>query len=168
MPNGIDIVAIRTAIRAQMMKVGITSAKLAEQTGISKATIDNFLDGTTTSPAFDRVCAMLKILNLSIDELIGIRPPAPQTPIVVPADTDALQAAHVQTLEAKDAHIQELKEQNMRLHAHNMRLTKWHRIFVAENIAIALLFVVDFFVPTFGYFRDAIAKKLSGSSRPWG
>lgn len=168
MPIKIDIESVRMAIRNRMKKLEISSAKLAKLTGIPKQTIDNFFDGTTTSPSFDRVCAICKVLSISIDELIGIRSPAPQDPVIVPMDNTALQNAHIQTLTAKDAHIQELKNQIESLQTHNMRLTKWHRIFVTENIAIAILFIVDFFVPTFGYFRDAIAQKLSFSSRLWG
>lgn len=164
MPNGIDMVAIRSAIRNEMAKLGITSAKLGDETGIPKGTIDNFLDGSTASPAFDRVCAIAKALNVSLDALIGIRSHASQDPIIIPTDIAALQQAHKQTLEAKEEHLEELKRQNLQLREQNRRLTAWHRVFVTENIFLAALAIVDFFVPTFGYFRDALAKKLSSRS----
>lgn len=164
MPNGIDIGAVRTAVRIEMAKMGISSAKLAEVTGIAKGTIDNFLDGSTSSPAFDRVCAVIKALNMSLDDLLGIRAPAHQEPIIVPADVSAIETAHKQTIEAKDAHIAEMRGEITRLRDHNARLTKWHRVFIAENIFLAGITIVDFFVPTFGYFRDKIARQLSARS----
>ncbi len=167
MPNGIDVGAVRAAVRIEMAKQGISSAKLAEVTGIAKGTIDNFLDGSTVSPAFDRVCAVVKALGMSLDDLLGLRAPVHQEPIIVPADVTAIEKAHKQTIEAKDAHIAEMRGEISRLRDHNARLTRWHRVFIAENIFLAGLAIVDFFVPTFGYFRDAIAKKLSSRSL-WG
>lgn len=161
MPNGIDVESVRSAVRMEMTKQGISSAKLAEMTGIPKGTLDNFLDGTTASPAFDRVCAFVKALGLSLDELLGLRPPVHQDPIIVPTDVTAIQEAHQQTIEAKDAHIEETHKEIERLRAYNARLTKWHRVFIAENIFLAGLAIVDFFVPTFGYFRDFVSSKLS-------
>lgn len=160
----IDMEAVRNGMKQGMAKMGMSSQKLGELTGIPKSTLDKFLDGTTASPAFDRVCAIARVLNVSIDDLIGIQAKPQPQPIIVPADLTAIKEAHQQTIEAKDAHIAEMRGEITRLREHNARLTKWHRVFIAENIFLAGLTIVDFFVPTFGYFRDKIARQLSARS----
>lgn len=157
----IDMEAVRNGMKQGMAKMGMSSQKLGELTGIPKSTLDKFLDGTTASPAFDRVCAVARVLNVSIDDLIGIQAKPNPQPIIVPADITAIETAHKQTIEAKDAHIAEMRGEITRLRAGNARLTRWHRIFIAENVFLACLTIVDFFVPTFGYFRNLIASKLS-------
>ncbi len=160
----IDMEAVRNGMKQGMAKMGMSSQKLGELTGIPKSTLDKFLDGTTASPAFDRVCAVARVLNVSIDDLIGIQDKSHSQPIIVPADVSAIKEAHQQTIEAKDAHIAEMRGEITRLRDHNARLTKWHRVFIAENIFLAGLTIVDIFVPTFGYFRDHLARRLSARS----
>ena len=157
----IDMEAVRNGMKQGMAKMGMSSQKLGELTGIPKSTLDKFLDGTTASPAFDRVCAVSRVLNVSIDDLIGIHAKPEQETIIVPPDMTMIERSHQQTIEAKDAHIAEMRGEIDRLRAGNARLTRWHRIFIAENVFLACLTIVDFFVPTFGYFRNLIASKLS-------
>lgn len=170
----IDMEAVRNGMRQGMTQMGITSPKLSELTGIPKSTLDKFLDGTTTTPAFDRVCAVARVLNVSIDDLIGIRSKSQPQPVIIPTDIIALQESHKQTLVAKGEHIEEIKkqnkaliEQNELLSDQNKKLRRWKIAFIIENVFLAGLTVADILIPTFGYFRGTIVKKLSSRSL-WG
>lgn len=167
----IDMEAVRNGMKQGMAKMGMSSQKLGELTGIPKSTLDKFLDGTTASPAFDRVCAIARVLNVSIDDLIGIQAKPQPQPIIVPADVTVLQESHRQTLVAKGEHIEEIQkqnkaliEQNELLSDQNKKLRRWKNAFLVENVFLAGLTVADFLNPTFGYFRDKIARQLSARS----
>ena len=89
----VDLDQIRAYIRSLMAERKMTVAKLADKTGITKGTLDNFFDGTTKAPSFDKVCTMIIALDGSVDEALGIWHPAPV--LAAPAmDFTALSAAH--------------------------------------------------------------------------
>ena len=68
----VDLDQIRAYIRALMAEKHITTAKLESITGISKGTLDNFFDGTTKAPSFDKVCTIIIKLGGSVDAAVGI------------------------------------------------------------------------------------------------
>ena len=104
----VDLDQIRAYIHAIMAEKRITVAKLAEITGIAKGTLDNFFDGSTKAPTFDKICTIIMKLDGSVDEALGIsgkpRPAQPQM------DLTHLLNAHNETIAAKNETIAGLKD----------------------------------------------------------
>ena len=141
----VDLEKIRAYIRALMGEKKVTVAKLAEITGISKGTLDNFFDGSTKAPTFDKVCTIIVKLGGSVDEALGVaRAEQPHQTM----DLAPIFEAHAQVLAAKDANLadlraevagisNELEHERSRVH----QSAKWQKLFVAENILFAILLV---------------------------
>lgn len=49
-------------------KLGLTTAQLAEQSGVPKATLDKILSGVTTNPKFDTLVAIAEVLGCTLDD----------------------------------------------------------------------------------------------------
>lgn len=162
----VDLDQVRSYIRAKMADSHTTIADLAKKTGVAKGTLDNFFDGTTKSPTFDKICLIMMALNASVDEAVGLKTPQP-TQVGHSAQTFAdIKEAHRETMSAKDEHILHLKQELEAEKARSRRLARFVRLFAIENILIILLLVIDIFSPAWGYFRDWIAThRTSGSMR---
>ena len=61
-----------TACLEEMEKRGIKNAELAEQTGISAATISNYRNGNRKPRGFEETVPISKALNVSLDYLAGV------------------------------------------------------------------------------------------------
>lgn len=145
---------IRAYIRALMADKKISVAKLAEKTGIAKGTLDNFFDGTTKSPTFDKICILILALDGSVDEALGIKPKTAQSHAGM--DLSVLVASHNNTIKAKDEFIFDLRKALLEERKKNKRLMIWQKLLIAENILFAFIFVLDFFNHDWGYFRGAL------------
>ena len=141
----VDLDKLRAYIRTLMAERKVTVAKLAEITGISKGTLDNFFDGTTKAPTFDKVCTIIAKLGGSVDEAIGIA-----RPHRVHEGPDFAQAFEVydQLLAAKDANLTDLRAEVTNLEqelenerTYSQQAGKWQKLFVAENIIFGVLLV---------------------------
>lgn len=155
----VDLDQIRAYIRSLMAERKMTVAKLADKTGITKGTLDNFFDGTTKAPSFDKVCTMIIALDGSVDEALGIWHPAPV--LAAPAmDFTALSAAHQLEMEAKDDHITDLRNALAMERKKIKRMMWWQRLFLIENIILVLVFVLDFYNHDWGYFRGSLLNML--------
>lgn len=155
----VDLDQIRAYIRQLMAERKITVAKLAEKTGITKGTLDNFFDGTTKAPSFDKVCTMIIALDGSVDEALGIWHPAPSQPAPV-MDFSALSAAHQLAMEAKEAHIIDLRSALAMERKKIKRMMMWQHLFIVENVILVLVFVLDFYNHDWGYFRGSLLNML--------
>lgn len=162
MNDTINLDEVRAYIRSKMAEQGVCTAELIRRTGIARGTLDNFFDGSTQCPSFDRVAAIILALGGSVDEALGVQK------IVSKEQVEALQegrtdmlAAHAETIGAKDDHIQELRQRLEETQSQNKRLLRWHRFFLLENICLAALTVADILVPTFGYFRGHVSEFFS-------
>lgn len=141
----VNLDQLRAYIRALMAEKHITVAKLADITGISKGTLDNFFDGTTKAPTFDKVCTIIAKLGGSVDAAIGI---AKVDQPAAPVDFSPVFDAYNQVLAAKDAHITDLRSEVTGLkdelaleQEHSKQAGKWQKLFVAENIIFGVLLV---------------------------
>ena len=155
----VDLDQIRAYIRSLMAERKMTVAKLAEKTGITKGTLDNFFDGTTKAPSFDKVCTMIIALDGSVDEALGIWHPAP-VPAAPAMDFSALSAAHQLAMEAKDDHITDLRNALVMERKKIKRMMWWQRILIIENVLLVLVFVLDFYNHDWGYFRGSLFNTL--------
>lgn len=149
--------------RLQAQK-SITNAEIAERTNIPKSTIDNFFYGTTRNPSFQTLCAIIVAMEGSVDEAIGRKKeeaaPAVQEPaqhvqqppmrLSLDISNSELDRSHEQTIEAKDKHIDNLRESNQRLRGTNHMLIA---ALVLENLAFAAVLILDMLNPSWGYFR---------------
>ena len=155
----VDLDQIRAYIRGLMAERKITSAKLAEKTGVAKGTLDNFFDGTTKSPTFDKICTVIIALDGSVDEALGLKHAPTHTP--APAmDFTALSAAHALAIDAKNAHIIDLQNALAMERKKIKRMMWWQRLFLVENVILVLIFVLDFYNHDWGYFRGSLMNLL--------
>lgn len=148
-----DLDKVRAYIRSLMAEKNVTTAKLADISGIAKGTLDNFFDGTTKAPTFDKVAAIIMALEGSVDAALGIRPPAPAAPQTT--DLDALLASHQQTLDAKNEFIVALQEALAAERKKVKRFMLYQRLFIIENIIIVFVFLLDYYNHDWGYFRGS-------------
>ena len=106
-------------------------------------------------------------LNASVDEAIGLKAPQP-VQVNHSAQTFAdIKDAHREAIAAKDEHIAHLKHELEMEQVRIRRLTRFLRIFALENVLLVLVFILDVFSPTWGYFRHWISQFKTGS-RMWG
>lgn len=64
MPISTAMEDLRQSVRAEMARQNVTAADVAEKAGIAKGTLDNFLSGSTLSPSYDRVFAIMEALGM--------------------------------------------------------------------------------------------------------
>lgn len=158
MNDTINLEEVRAYIRSKMAEQGVCTAELIRRTGIARGTLDNFFDGSTQCPSFDRVAAMILALGGSVDEALGVQKivSKEQVEAMQEGRTDML-AAHAETVGAKDDHIEDLHRRLEDVKAQNKRLLRWHRFFLIENIFLAICLFTDLLIPSFGYFRGRVS-----------
>ena len=141
----VDIDQIRAYIRAIMAEKKVTVAKLAEITSITRGTLDNFFDGTTKAPTFDKICTIIAKLGGSVDEAIGLKQDSLNN---APHDIVHILNAHQEVVAAKNetitdlkAEVSDLKQELSEERQSFRRTAHWQKMFVLENIVLAALFV---------------------------
>ena len=102
----------RERIKSEKNKQGYSIAALADASGISLSSVSRLLDGTQSDPKLYNAVAMCKVLNVSIDEIFGLRK-SEESP-------EALKAQ----LQAADLENARLREENRRLELTNGILEK--------------------------------------------
>nr|DAQ30273.1 MAG TPA: Regulatory protein-modification, helix-turn-helix, transcriptional regulator, DNA [Caudoviricetes sp.] len=157
MNDTINLDEVRAYIRSKMAEQGVCTAELIRRTGIARGTLDNFFDGSTQCPSFDRVAAMILALDGSVDEALGVKKIASKEQVeAMRAGRADMLAAHAEMVGAKDEHIDDLHRRLEDVKAQNVRLLRWHRFFLIENIFLATCLLTDLLMPTLGYFRGRV------------
>ena len=134
----VDLDQIRAYIRSLLAEKHVTIADLAHITGISKGTLENFFDGTTKAPTFDKVCTIIVKLGGSVDAALGmVRAEQPHAA----SDLTYVIEANKQIIAAKDANLADLHEELEDTRARVKASAKWHKLFVAENILFTVMLV---------------------------
>lgn len=64
-------------IGALMEKHKMTNQSMADASGVPIGTVSGIRSGKVQNPGFESVCAMIKAMGESVDELVGIAPPCP-------------------------------------------------------------------------------------------
>lgn len=64
--------ALRVAVRAAKTVQGKSNAAIAEETGLGKSNVDKLIAGNISNPGLVPVAAICKVLNLSIDQAMGL------------------------------------------------------------------------------------------------
>ena len=112
---------------------------------------------------------MILSVGGSVDEALGLE--REREYVMVPSNGEEKAEtvdAYERLIRAKNAHMQELEQQNRRLREQNRRLAGWHRFFLIENVFLLLVTIADLMIPTFGYFRGRMESLTHPSSRLWG
>lgn len=55
-------------------RLGLTSAELAEKSGVPKGTLDKILSGTTKDPKLETLKAIARVLGLTLDDFDDYEP----------------------------------------------------------------------------------------------
>lgn len=174
----LDYDHIREYLREKMANYQpkrMTVAELAGKIDYSKSTVDNFFDGTTKRPPFDMVCLMIVAVGGSVDEAISHKPmpvihvenhnTSDETVVtVMQQHMIDLKNSHKDAIDSKNETIVELRNEVARIRELNKKLAWYHRIFVAENVLLAALVLIDLLVPTIGWFRAFLTPGRSLSS----
>ena len=174
----LDYDHIREYLREKMANYQpkrMTVAELAGKINYSKSTVDNFFDGTTKRPPFDMVCLMIVAVGGSVDEAISHKP----IPVIHVENHNAsnetivtvmqqhmidLKNSHKDAIDSKNETIVELRNEVARVREQNKKFSLYHRIFVAENVLLAAIVLIDLLVPTIGWFRALLTPGRSFSS----
>lgn len=61
-------------------KLGLTTAELAEKSGVPKGTLDKILSGVTKDPKLETLKAIARVLGLSLDDFDDLEIEKPLTP----------------------------------------------------------------------------------------
>lgn len=129
----VDLDRIRSYIRQLMAENHVTVAKLAEKTGIAKGTLDNFFDGSTKAPTFDKVCTLIIVLGGSVDEAIGIAKKEEQQKNQI-VGLEHITAAHKEVVDSKREIISELKAELIEERRKSAAISKWQVAVAIESV----------------------------------
>lgn len=134
----VDLDRVRSYIRQLMAENRVTTAKLAEKTAISKGTLDNFFDGSTKAPTFDKVCTIIIMLGGSIDEALGLTRKEEEQKLQM-VGIEHITAAHTETLSTKNEVIADLRTDLANERRKLMSIAKWQIAVSIESVVIAIL-----------------------------
>ena len=134
----VDLDRVRSYIRQLMAENKVTTAKLAEKTAISKGTLDNFFDGSTKAPTFDKVCTIIIMLGGSIDEALGLTRKEEEQKLQM-VGIEHITAAHSETLSTKNEVIADLRTDLANERRKMMAIAKWQIAVSIESVVIAIL-----------------------------
>lgn len=115
MPIATPMEDLRQSVRAEMARQNVTAADVAEKSGIAKGTLDNFLSGSTLSPSYDRVFAIMEALGMHAAQ----QEAQPQEAAQAASQADwlaILQKSHAREIASLEkSHEREIEEREKRL-----------------------------------------------------
>lgn len=133
----VDLDRVRSYIRHLMAENRVTTAKLAEKTAISKGTLDNFFDGSTKAPTFDKVCTIVIVLGGSIDEALGITKQDEKVETQQIIGLEHINAAHSQVIAMQSSLITDLKKDLAEERRKSASISKWQIAVAVEAVIFA-------------------------------
>lgn len=139
----------------------LTPRQIARMSGIAESTISRILKKQTADPSFETVVNLVKAVDGSLDEMVGITPPA--DPVT------ALKVNYEQLLAVKDEQIadkdKQIADKEAQLAVREKRITTLMWILVGLCVfvlAIVALFVYDFMHLDRGWIQQAIDRLWEG------
>lgn len=157
----IDMDVIRALVRKQLEEKHMTLQDLADASDVPKSTIDNFLQGKTLSPSFDRTVSIFSALDIPFSAIEnGESDPLTaqdgQEGDGVPASVYIrdMKAVHQRELAALEkAHRAEVDA--LKAHMQGIRRTRMVCGFVALGLLLIVLayFVIDITNAQWGMFQ---------------
>lgn len=134
-----------------MEKHGYTNQSLSDASGVPVGTVSGIRSGQIANPGFEAVCALMRTMGESVDAMMGIEAATSSSPAdAAPADAAPL----ISALEARIAEKDERLRHRDELVRQARRQAKVATIISYASLALfALLFLLDFFLPTAGWIR---------------
>lgn len=123
----------------------MTQAKLSELTDIPATTLSKILNGSTDSPAFANIAAIVKVLGGSLDVMVGIV----SDPDAAPVQQTERQL-YQQLLADKE---RQLRSVNGMLEQKQEWLRKMWRALILTIIIIGIILIVDASIGSVGFVR---------------
>lgn len=132
-------------IKMLMERQNMTQAKLSELTDIPPGTLSKLLSGSTDSPSFANIAAIVKVLGGSLDVMAGI---------VDDPDKKPMQASERELYEKLIADKErQLRSVNAMLEQKQMWLTRLWRALMVTIIIIGAVLVLDMCMGSIGFIR---------------
>ncbi len=132
-------------IKMLMERQNMTQAKLSELTDIPATTLSKILNGSTDSPAFANIAAIVKVLGGSLDVMVGI---------VSDPDTAPVQQTERQLYQQLLADKErQLRSVNGILEQKQGWLRKMWRALVIMIVIIGTILIIDICIGSVGFIR---------------
>lgn len=119
---------------------GMTNQQIAEGSKVPASTVSKIISNSTESPSFDAVCAMVKAMGGSVDEIIGIATEA-ASPVEIACE-------QLQRVFGKHSHYRDIQEEQLRRDKRALAVAV-----AVMFLAFIGLFAVDLFIGTRGWIR---------------
>lgn len=123
----------------------MTQAKLSELTDIPATTLSKILNGSTDSPAFANIAAIVKVLGGSLDVMVGIV----SDPDAAPVQQTERQL-YQQLLADKE---RQLRSVNGILEQKQEWLRKLWRLLIGMIVIIGVILIIDICIGSVGFVR---------------
>ena len=128
-----------------MERQNMTQAKLSELTDIPATTLSKILNGSTDSPAFANIAAIVKVLGGSLDVMVGIVSDSDAAPV-----QQTERQLYRQLLADKE---RQLRSVNGILEQKQEWLRKMRRAPIVTIIIIGIILIVDICIGSIGFIR---------------
>ena len=136
---------------------GLTNAKIRDLCNVPLATVTRLFDEENLSGNFETFVAIARGLNISLDELAGLKPPTESPNLELLKDKDEKIQQMIGYIKTLRDDNQTLREENKSLRDDNKDLrqgkNKIARALIALLIALIVWFIVDLTNGHFGNFR---------------
>lgn len=123
----------------------MTQAKLSELTDIPATTLSKILNGSTDSPAFANIAAIVKVLGGSLDVMVGIV----SDPYAAPVQQSERQL-YQQLIADKE---RQLRSINGILEQKQQWLRKMWRALMITVVILGIILVADICIGSVGFIR---------------
>lgn len=132
-------------IKMLMERQNMTQAKLSELTDIPATTLSKILNGSTDSPAFANIAAIVKVLGGSLDVMVGIV----SDPDAAPVQQTERQL-YQQLLADKE---RQLRSVNGMLEQKQQWMRKLWRALMVTVVIIGTILIIDICIGSVGFIR---------------
>lgn len=132
-------------IKMLMERQNMTQARLSELTDIPATTLSKILNGSTDSPAFANIAAIVKVLGGSLDVMVGIV----SDPDAAPVQQTERQL-YQQLLADKE---RQLRSVNGMLEQKQQWLRKMWLVLVLMLVIIGTILIIDICIGSVGFIR---------------
>lgn len=132
-------------IKMLMERQNMTQAKLSELTDIPATTLSKILNGSTDSPAFANIAAIVKVLGGSLDVMVGIVSDSDAAPV-----QQTERQLYQQLLADKE---RQLRSVNGILEQKQEWLRKLWRLLIGMIVIIGVILIIDICIGSVGFVR---------------
>lgn len=132
-------------IKMLMERQNMTQAKLSELTDIPATTLSKILNGSTDSPAFANIAAIVKVLGGSLDVMVGIVSDSDAAPV-----QQTERQLYQQLLADKE---RQLRSVNGILEQKQEWLRKLWWLLIGMIVIIGVILIIDICIGSVGFVR---------------